>query len=67
MVLLMLVVYCGIPNTSELVNFIVSTDLQNTAKGTKLFSKDVKPNLVLPPIPVDVIGNHFVHTNPRHM
>jgi hypothetical protein len=36
MVLLMLVVHCGIPNTSKLVNFVVSIDLQNIAKATEL-------------------------------
>jgi hypothetical protein len=32
----MLVVHCGIPNTSKLVNFVVSIDLQNIAKATEL-------------------------------
>jgi hypothetical protein len=60
-------IHCGILYTSKLVNFVVLRDLQNIAKATELFSKGVKPNLVLPPIPVDAVGNHFLHTNLRHM
>jgi hypothetical protein len=61
------VIHCGIPTASKLVSFVVSADLQNIAKTSELFSKDIKPNLVLAPILIDAIGNHFLHINLRHM